>query len=628
MTIHELKIYGFGKHCNLEISFYDGTNIILGRNESGKSTVASFIRALLYGMPENNTSRERKKFRPGNRDVKYGGEMTFEHMGVLYKVTSEFGESKINDVTILYNVTANEKISLGEGMTVGETVLKITADTYDMVSYAAQLSSKPNTDNAEADYLFDRLMKNTVDSKNSATDILACKRLKAAKNFVSSSQAENGILDLLQKKKEKTEAAILKVDSVIQEAEQKRNECSKMQQALNEEKDKHISIQSDMNEVAKAVEIVSLHADVKKYVKEINLLDDELADAAKRTKRIRTPVNIIFGVLISIIAICVLVLIFTPQINKLSFMANLCKYLNIWSQNQYIYMLFGAGGILLILFKIIFSTIYNRKVRLLRDELFTIEEALSELLKIEYIYSAKKHSTNRENINIALDNHKSEYKRARMVLENEDNKTKTYNEHLAVVENYTEKMAYTKASADALTKSVSEMEDSYFLKEELSEINTQIEFFERRYEALSLAEEIMEEAYQRRQSETGPEFSKDAADILEKMTNGRYKEMKISRNFDISLKNDAGAMQRAYNYSGATVDQMYLALRLALVKSLSSKDERLPVILDDPFVQYDSERKQLAYRAVDEFSKENNIQIILTACLKEPFYNGASIIEL
>ena len=628
MTIHELKIYGFGKHCNLEISFYDGTNIILGRNESGKSTVASFIRALLYGMPENNTSRERKKFRPGNRDVKYGGEMTFEHMGVLYKVTSEFGESKINDVTILYNVTANEKISLGEGMTVGETVLKITADTYDMVSYAAQLSSKPNTDNAEADYLFDRLMKNTVDSKNSATDILACKRLKAAKNFVSSSQAKNGILDLLQKKKEKTEAAILKVDSVIQEAEQKRNECSKMQQALNEEKDKHISIQSDMNEVAKAVEIVSLHADVKKYVKEINLLDDELADAAKRTKRIRTPVNIIFGVLISIIAICVLVLIFTPQINKLSFMANLCKYLNIWSQNQYIYMLFGAGAILLILFKIIFSTICNRKVRLLRDELFTIEEALSELLKIEYIYSAKKHSTNRENINIALDNHKSEYKRARMVLENEDNKTKTYNEHLAVVENYTEKMAYTKASADALTKSVSEMEDSYFLKEELSEINTQIELFERRYEALSLAEEIMEEAYQRWQSETGPEFSKDAADILEKMTNGRYKEMKISRNFDISLKNDAGAMQRAYNYSGATVDQMYLALRLALVKSLSSKDERLPVILDDPFVQYDSERKQLAYRAVDEFSKENNIQIILTACLKEPFYNGASIIEL
>lgn len=628
MTIHELKIYGFGKHCNLEISFYDGTNIILGRNESGKSTVASFIRALLYGMPENNTSRERKKFRPGNRDVKYGGEMTFEHMGVLYKVTSEFGESKINDVTILYNVTANEKISLGEGMTVGETVLKITADTYDMVSYAAQLSSKPNTDNAEADYLFDRLMKNTVDSKNSATDILACKRLKAAKNFVSSSQAKNGILDLLQKKKEKTEAAILKVDSVIQEAEQKRNECSKMQQALNEEKDKHISIQSDMNEVAKAVEIVSLHADVKKYVKEINLLDDELADAAKRTKRIRTPVNIIFGVLISIIAICVLVLIFTPQINKLSFMANLCKYLNIWSQNQYIYMLLGAGAILLILFKIIFSTICNRKVRLLRDELFTIEEALSELLKIEYIYSAKKHSTNRENINIALDNHKSEYKRARMVLENEDNKTKTYNEHLAVVENYTEKMAYTKASADALTKSVSEMEDSYFLKEELSEINTQIELFERRYEALSLAEEIMEEAYQRWQSETGPEFSKDAAYILEKMTNGRYKEMKISRNFDISLKNDAGAMQRAYNYSGATVDQMYLALRLALVKSLSSKDERLPVILDDPFVQYDSERKQLAYRAVDEFSKENNIQIILTACLKEPFYNGASIIEL
>lgn len=628
MTIHELKIYGFGKHRDLEITFNDGTNIILGRNESGKSTVAAFIRALLYGMPESNTSKERKKFRPVSRDVKYGGEMTFEHMGVLYKVTSEFGESKINDITILYNVTADEKISLGEDMTVGETVLKITAATYDMVSYAAQLASKPNTDNAEADYLFDRLMKDSVDNKNSATDILACKRLKASKESLCSQQTGKGVLDVLQQKKAATEAAILKVDSVIQEAEQKRNDCSKMQQALNEEKDKHIAIQSDMNEVAKAVEIVSLHTDIKKYVKEINLLDEELAVAAKRTKHVRTPVNIIFWVLICLIAICFLGLIFTPQINKLSFMAPLCKYLNVWSQKQYVYMFLGGGALLLIIFHIIFSAVCNRKVRILRDELFSTEEALSELLKIDYVYSAKKHSVNRENINIALDNHKSEYKRARMVLENEDNKTKTYNEHLAVVENYTEKIAYTKASADALTKSVREMEDSYFLKEELSEINSQIALFEKRYEALSLAEEIMEEACQRWQSDMGPEFSKDAAYILNKMTNGRYKEMKIARNFDISLKNEVGTIQRAYNYSGATIDQMYLALRLALVKSLSSKDERLPVILDDPFVQYDSERKQLAYSAIEEFSKENNIQIILTACVKEPFYNSAAIVEL
>ena len=52
MIIHELKIDGFGKHCNLNINFSENINILLGSNESGKSTVVSFVKALLYGMPE------------------------------------------------------------------------------------------------------------------------------------------------------------------------------------------------------------------------------------------------------------------------------------------------------------------------------------------------------------------------------------------------------------------------------------------------------------------------------------------------------------------------------------------------------------------------------------------------
>ena len=105
MTIHELKIDGFGKHCNVTINFYDGVNIIIGNNESGKSTIAAFVRALLYGMPSSDVSKDRKKYRPWDRTAKYGGEMLFEHKGVVYKVTAEFAELNKNDSIILYNVT-------------------------------------------------------------------------------------------------------------------------------------------------------------------------------------------------------------------------------------------------------------------------------------------------------------------------------------------------------------------------------------------------------------------------------------------------------------------------------------------------------------------------------------------
>ena len=56
MIIERINIKSFGMITDMSLDFSEDINVIVGRNEAGKSTVAAFIRFMLYGFPaENNT---------------------------------------------------------------------------------------------------------------------------------------------------------------------------------------------------------------------------------------------------------------------------------------------------------------------------------------------------------------------------------------------------------------------------------------------------------------------------------------------------------------------------------------------------------------------------------------------
>ena len=71
------------------------------------------------------------------------------------------------------------------------------------------------------------------------------------------------MLEFLSEEEIIIEAEIEKINSAKDEAEQKRDEYNKLQQELNEEKDKHIALKTDISDVTRAIEAVSLHSDVK-----------------------------------------------------------------------------------------------------------------------------------------------------------------------------------------------------------------------------------------------------------------------------------------------------------------------------------------------------------------------------
>ncbi len=89
MKIKKLYLKRFGKFTEKTIEASEGVNVIYGFNESGKSTIAFFIKAMMFGLDDGN-SRMYEKYLPWDEGNEYGGSMEFEHNGVNYRITRFF----------------------------------------------------------------------------------------------------------------------------------------------------------------------------------------------------------------------------------------------------------------------------------------------------------------------------------------------------------------------------------------------------------------------------------------------------------------------------------------------------------------------------------------------------------
>ena len=159
-------------------------------------------------------------------------------------------------------------------------------------------------------------------------------------------------------------------------------------------------------------------------------------------------------------------------------------------------------------------------------------------------------------------------------------------------------------------KSVSELENEVErLKKEISEN-------EDAFTCLDIAQKTMTEAFNEIRQSFGPLLNEKTAAIFHKLTCGKYSNVIISRNFDIHVQDEQSAVSHEWQYlSSGTVDQAYLALRLAVAELLSQNGEKLPLFLDDVFLQYDDSRAEDGLRFLAEYSKQNAVsQIILFTC--------------
>ncbi len=114
MKILELNIIEFGALKNKKIEFGDGVNVVFGDNEAGKSTIALFIKFMLYGLARKSArgvERERALSLDGSRAA---GTMTLELGGVKYFLErSSASGGKRSEVVRLTNLSTGESTSEG-----------------------------------------------------------------------------------------------------------------------------------------------------------------------------------------------------------------------------------------------------------------------------------------------------------------------------------------------------------------------------------------------------------------------------------------------------------------------------------------------------------------------------------
>ena len=148
------------------------------------------------------------------------------------------------------------------------------------------------------------------------------------------------------------------------------------------------------------------------------------------------------------------------------------------------------------------------------------------------------------------------------------------------------------------------------LTEKLNKLDGRLNKLKQTYEALDLAQKILSNASEQLQRRFAPRISQRAQMIFGKLTGNRYDRLTLDKNLalQIGAENEDTLRESRWRSDG-TVDQLYLALRLAVAEELTPD---APLILDDALVRFDDTRLEAAMQILSETAKSK--QIILFTC--------------
>ncbi len=649
MIIDKLNINKFGKFNNTSFSFNRGLNVIYGKNESGKTTLLDFIVFMLYGADKRQKD-DLFKYKPRDGANMHGSMEYFKgdsHFAVQRTDVSQ------NSVRLINTDTGCDAVLNGA---LGAELFGFGVEAFKKTYYSGNITSVICDDKTGS--IADRISNLSKQNQGEATFSQIKKHLTTKINSYTSKRCESPVIPTLEEslypaqknadnallryreamdQKAKLPLLIKRLNELNEKLElinKKRESLNKLR--LNEEYEK---LSDKINNCESILSSNRLNVFNTITSSELELFGNKGADILNTCLTNKIKHNASYK-----ITACISALFFV-----LSILFWAMHFKNIFSL---IFPLAFSGlllvsGISAFTFKKLSKRAEAEHEKFIRKTAHFLGEtdisSAGEFLKLydEWKNQGSPDSDDfineleilRNKFDTLVNNIKTKYELSEII--HLDKNAISYDN---ISEEFYDDgvLNQTLRETERLKLEISGVEnlnpDSYLelyekAKRDEENISKQLKNAKAELKVYTKALEILERANAELENVFAPRVCHFASEVFNRLTGSRYDTITINSKLNINVKDNL-AFYDASNFSTATKEQMYLALRLAVTELCSP--EKLPVFLDDCLSYYDDERKRLCFEFLKDFSKDR--QIIYLTCHKAELdlaiEMGANIIYL
>lgn len=153
------------------------------------------------------------------------------------------------------------------------------------------------------------------------------------------------------------------------------------------------------------------------------------------------------------------------------------------------------------------------------------------------------------------------------------------------------------------------------LKLRYQQVRTRQDESAQEYARLLLAKRMLEAAIAAWESKSQPEVYRQASRLMALMTNDCWVKVDMTPEGKLQVTDAVKTVRDPVHLSLGTCQQLYLALRIALLMTADNVGRAIPILADDILVNFDARRRTGAVRALAELAQTR--QVILFTCHEE-----------
>lgn len=630
MMINKLTA-SFGKLENESLRFHDGLNVICSPNESGKSTWCAFIRSMLYGVDSSERARagylpDKQRYAPWTGAPMEGSmELTVDKSPITITRRTKSKSAPMREFTATYTGT-NTPV---EGLTAanaGERLTGVSKEVFCRSAFIGQgavaISGSPELEKRIG------AIVSTGEEQSSYTE--ADERLRSwqrkrrynRKGILPELEAK---MDENQRRLDALKASAEDISRMEERLERAKRNCTELEQAVTDSRKKQrkdslerlSSGRAELKERSEAHDAALARLSMKREELQGSRFGDRSRGEVESQVRedLETLAHLNTDVKLKAAVATVICFILAVTFAAIYTSAQTVPFVILAA-------LFCVGAVVMLLK-------YSKQKR-----------AAKENQAIERQILRKYKAAQAEDIAGALDDYIALYDSCAQAEEEEQRSRAAYerararqdkleSEALAELdfasgESEAAKLGRELTAARAETESISAriaslngrlsaMGDPVVLKSSLGCMQEEYEQVSGEYDAICLAIETLRAADGEIQSRFSPERGRLAAKYMSVMTDGRYEDVFVARDFTARARTGDDVVAREAEYlSAGTLDLMYLAVRLAVCALAMPEGENCPLIIDDALVNFDEQRSRQAMRLLRQIAKER--QVILFTC--------------